>query len=407
LKRVFLFLQGVISPFFPRLADQLAAEGHAVYRVNFCAGDALLWGERPAWNYRGGLAGLADYLATKWAAHHFTDVVLFGDQRPVHRPAIELARAHGARILVFEEGYVRPNWITLERGGVNAFSSLPRDPRWYLEMDARLERYGDGQPAPAKLATRALHDMRYHAANIANPFLFPVYRTHRPHLAAVEYAGWARRFAGLPWRKRQDARLIQSVVEGGRPYFFLPLQLDGDTQITQHSPYRSMQEVIEKVLGSFALWAPEGTDIIIKNHPLDIGLVDYARLIAGLERALDVRGRVHFVESGHLPTLLEHTLGVITVNSTTGMSALAHHRPTMTLGKSIYGLPGLTHQGSLDSFWDSPELPNPRLIAAFRNTVIHTTQVNGNLYTTQGITLALRNCARLLEIPSPLEALLG
>jgi capsular polysaccharide export protein len=79
----------------------------------------------------------------------------------------------------------------------------------------------------------------------------------------------------------------------------------------------------------------------------------------------------------------------------------------MTLGKSSYGLPGLTHQGSLDSFWDSPELPNPRLIAAFRNTVIHTTQVNGNLYTTQGITLALRNCARLLEIPSPLEVLLG
>jgi capsular polysaccharide export protein len=244
-------------------------------------------------------------------------------------------------------------------------------------------------------------------ANLGNPLFFPAYRTHRPHTAGVEYAGWARRFAGLPRRRRQDARSVRSVVESRTPFFFFPLQLDGDTQITRHSPYRNMQEAIEQVLASFALWAPGGTHIIIKNHPLDIGLANYERLITGLARRLDLQGRVHYLESGHLTTLLEPTLGVVTVNSTTGMSGLAHHRPTMTLGQSIYGLPGLTHQGSLDTFWSSPEQPDPALVSAFRNTVIHLTQVNGNLYTKQGIALALRNCARLLEIRSPLEALLG
>jgi capsular polysaccharide export protein len=47
------------------------------------------------------------------------------------------------------------------------------------------------------------------------------------------------------------------------------------------------------------------------------------------------------------------------------------------------------------------------LFRRFRNTVIHTTQINGSLYCQYGTKLAAYNAARVLEAEqSPLEALL-
>lgn len=407
MKRRFLFLQGVISPFFARLSDRLRAEGHGVYRVNFCAGDALFWGKRPAWAYRGGPFALPHDVEMMFRGHEFTDLVLFGDQRPIHRPPIETAKARGMRVLVFEEGYVRPNWITLDRGGVNAHSALPRDPDWYREVDRWLPRYGDGQPAPSRLTVRAGMDLAYHLANTLNPLLFRGYRTHRPHSAIQEYAGWARRFASFPLRRRSDARLIGGLLTSRRPYFLLPLQLNSDAQIRRHSPFEGMPAVIESVLKSFASFAPGKAQLIVKNHPLDTGLIDYAKLIRRLKAELDLAGRVHFLETGHLPTLFSNAWGVVTVNSTAGMSALSHRCPTLALGNAIYRLPGLTHQEGLDSFWTEREPPDRALFHSFRNTVIHTTQVNGNFYDRKGILSALAGSGRLMQVRSPLDELQG
>jgi len=404
--RRFLFLQGVASPFFARLADHLAAQGHAIARINFCAGDALYWGRRRAWNYRGGLDGLHDYLDTRFSTHGFSDIVLFGSRRPVHLPAIRIAEAAGSRVHVFEEGYVRPHWLTLERGGVNGDSPLPRDPAWYLEVAPSLPSRVAAAPVRSDIRVRAAHDLAHHAANVLNPLLFRGYRTHRPHNAAVEYLGWIRRFSALPWRRRFDRRQIADLIAGTAGYYLLPLQLNADTQITSHSRYGGMPELIDTVLRSFAAHAPADSRLVIKNHPLDTGLVRYADQIEHLAAELGVAGRVLYLESGDLGALIGHALGVVTVNSTVGMSALGADCPTIALGMAIYDLPGLTFQGRLDDFWANPGHPDPALFRAFRDTVIHTTQVNGDLYTRPGITQALSGCDRLLAEQSPLEALL-
>lgn len=406
--RRFLFLQGVCSPFFPRLSDALRADGHKVYRINFNAGDALYWGRRPAWSFRGSLKSLEPYLQQKFDANHFTDIVLFGDQRPIHLPAIAIAKRLGVRVHVFEEGYTRPHWITLERGGVNGHSMLPRDPAWYLKMAARLPQYGDGMPMNANFKVRAVYDMAYHLANLVNPLAYPGYRTHRPHVSVVEYAGWARRFALLPLHKRQDAEVIHRLMRRKPRYYLLPLQLNGDTQISYHSSFGGMCEVIEDVVESFACHAPAEKCLLIKNHPLDTGLIDYRGMIKRLVKKLDLGNRVEFIETGHLPTLFDHAHGVVTVNSTAGLSALLHRCPTLALGNPIYDLPGLTHQGRLDEFWCTPNPPNDALFKAFRNTVIHTTQINGDFFSSRGISHAVMGGSkRMLESCTPLDALLS
>ncbi len=404
-KRSFLFLQGLASPFFTRLGDHLRATGANVHRINFCTGDAAYWGRRPAWAFDSTQHGLTDFLELRLHAYGISDIMLFGDQRPIHRPAIEIARAKGVRVHVFEEGYVRPNWITLERGGVNADSALPRDPNWYLGVNPALPNHGDGLAVRVPLPVRATQDIAYRLANTLNPVKYPGYRTHRPRPAIVEYAGWTRRFASQPVRSRSDSRLIHRILARRRPLFLLPLQLNGDAQIVQHSRFRNMGEVIDEVLTSFAQHAPPAAEILIKNHPLDTGLFHYRRHIARLAEELGLRERAHYVDHGYLPTLMEHAAGVVVVNSTVGLSALHQRRPTLALADAIYNMPGLTAQIPLDDFWREPTPPDPELLHAFRNTVIHATQVNGDYFTREGIARAVRGCDRMLGERSPLEDL--
>ena len=100
--------------------------------------------------------------------------------------------------------------------------------------------------------------------------------------------------------------------------------------------------------------------------------------------------------------------GTVTVNSTVGALSLGLDCATIALSDPIYNLPGLTFQGGLDDFWRERPLPDAELFRRFRNTVIHTTQVNGGFYSRSGIALAVENCRRMLEPErSPLEELLG
>lgn len=402
-----MFLQGVCSPFFGRLADRLKADGHHFYRINFNAGDAAYWGNRPAWSFRKDAPALPEFLEAKFHSVKITDLVLFGDRRPVHQAAIDLAKRLGIRVHVFEEGYFRPFWVTLERGGVNAHSPLPRDPDWYRQVGATLPEYGDGTPFHSPFRVRATHDILYHLAGSTNPLLFPGYRTHAPWPAHVEYAGYLRRFSRQPYHERIDRKLLEKLALSEDPFYLLPLQLNSDAQIRDHSSFNDMTAVMAYVMVSFAAHAPGRAKLVIKNHPLDMGFVNYRRIIADLEQRFDLSGRVYYLETGDLMTLLKHASGVVTVNSTVGALALQQNCPTIALSDPVYSLPGLTFQGQLDAFWKNTVPPDAELFRCFRNTVIHTTQVNGGFYCRTGIAMAVKNAVgRLTADRSPLEELL-
>ncbi|UCV20765.1 capsular biosynthesis protein [Ferribacterium limneticum] len=406
-KRNFLFLQGVCSPFFSRLAERLMADGHNVLKVNFNAGDLAYWSGGNSISFRGRPQDLRDFLDALFHRHGISDQVLFGDQRPIHRPAVEHADALGIRTHVFEEGYFRPHWVTLEREGVNGHSLLPRDPEWFWAVGGELGADELVVPFASPFSVRAAHDVAYHVAGLANPLLFPRYRTHSPISAPVEYLGYIRRFSLLRLWKRWDAELIADLLANKAAYYVLPLQLNSDAQIRDHSRFESMAEVIEFVIESFARHALVQSRLVIKNHPLDMGLTGYGKVISRLAKEYDVVGRVDYLESGDLDLLVRHARGLVTVNSTVGSVSLGLNCPTVTLSDPIYNLPGLTFQGVLDDFWQEGEAPNSELFQRFRKVVIHATQVNGGFYCRKGIELAVQNSRAILEGEiSPLEALI-
>ena len=337
----------------------------------------------------------------------FTDVIMMGDTRPVNRAALVIAVEYKARVHVLEEGYFRPNWLTLEEDGINGYSRLPKDPDWYRTVSKVLPEYGAGEAVHIPISLLAVHDAYYHFCNLMNPFLYQGYRTHRPHISGIEFYGWSRRFSKMPYFKRKDSQAIDQLFSSAMPYYVVPLQLNSDSQIQEHSSTRGIPFMIKNVINSFFRHAPDNTCLVIKNHPLDTGFIDYAEWILRLQRRLHLEGRILYMETGDLPKLLESALGVVTINSSVGTSALAHACPTIALGKSIYDIPGLTFQGSLDEFWTNLEPPDQALFSCFRNTVIHTAQINGGFYSRAGIEMGVTNCCHRLEMAlSPLNKLL-
>lgn len=401
MQRSFLALQGSASPFFRQLLAALAQNGHATKRVNFCGGDVAYAGAEPSWSYNERIEELPARYAELLRSGGVTDIVLFGDCRDIHQAVYEPADQHGVRVHVFEEGYVRPHWLTLEQHGVNGRSRLPRDPAWYLGHRGAIPAGLLARNTGYNLYERAYHDIRYRAANALHASRFPHYRSHRPHNGYREYAGLTRRLLQRRDHRQEADRLTERLVNKKLPFYLLPLQLNSDSQIQVHSPFEGIREVIDHVLISFAAHAPTDTLLVIKNHPLDTGLIDYRQYCKGRAIALGVKNRIEFIDAGHLPTLLDHTKGVIVVNSTVGLSALHHRRPLMTLGTAIYDMPGMTWQGSLDNFWREAEGPDMDLYQAFLDYVLHHTQINGDFYTRTGIAMAVAGAIQRLETGTP------
>lgn len=406
-QRHFLFLQGPATPFFTQLAARIEELGHRVSKVHFNAGDVAYWRRRGARFFQGKLEDLPAWSESLLDDTHVTDIILFGDRRPVHRPFIEAAEPRNVRVHVFEEGYFRPHWVTLERGGVNGHTQLPSDPHWYLSAVKNVSVIPARLPFRVPFSQRAIHDVLYHLAGLLNPFVFPHYRTHALYTAPKEYIGYFWRMLHLRRRLPQDLKRLSRMLQTGQPFFFLPLQLDGDAQIRDHSSFDGVGGVMRTVLTSFAQHAPSDALLVIKNHPLDPGLVSHERVCSDLARELDIAHRVWFFEGGDLETMVRCAQGVIVANSTVGTLALERGTPVAALAPSIYAMKGLTTDCTLDRFWHAPCPPDKNLFMAFRSVALATTQINGGFYCRTGINMVIEGAIpRLLAPRSPLEDML-
>jgi len=394
-KQRFLFLQGPPGPFFDRLGASLRRHGHAVHRINLNAGDVASW-SGPAVDYRGTAERWPSFVDDFLVHHRITDLILFGDCRPLHNAARGMARLRGVRVHVFEEGYIRPDWATLELDGVNGHSSLPRDPNWYLKAARTLPPLAKRPTVPSRFRRRAQEATSYYARTSLGRWRFPHYKSHRDRSAVTEALGWLKQFA---LRKLQEGRAenVLAQLEGKR-YFALPLQLSSDHQIRVHSLFGTMQAGASYVIESFARSAPDDTYLLVKEHPLDSSLFSWRRFIRREARRLNVEDRVLFTKGGRIDDIVENSLGVVTVNSTTGTLALASGIPVITLGQAVYNIPGITFQGPLDSFWSDPTPPNAKIWDAFSRVLQARCLVYGGFASDEGIEMLVEgSIARLVE----------
>ena len=378
-KRI-LLLQGPVGPFFARLAKDLRQAGAQVFKVNFNAGDWFFY-PRGAFNYRGTMQDWPAWFTALVESLRIDVLFLFGDCRPIHSVAHTIALARGLEIGVFEEGYVRPDYITLELFGVNAYSRLPRVPDYYLDKSENTIGTTKTHPVGNAYWAMAWCSFWYFLMGALGKPLFRHYRHHRP--LVIEVLPWLR----SAWRKhwyRWVERNAQDQLTGewSQRYFLVPLQVFNDTQLTNHADFESVAHFIEDVMRSFACKSPSNTLLVFKHHPMDRGYKDYTALIRKLAQEMGISGQVRYIHDQHLPSLLNHACGVVVVNSTVGLSALHHRRPTKVCGNALYDIKGLTFQGSLDDFWmaTADAKPDHDLYQRFRRYLVAKTQLNGSFY---------------------------
>ena len=400
-RRSFLFLQGLATHFFVRLGDALQARGHAVRRVNLNAGDRLFWQRANAADFTGTPEAWPAALADLVAAHRVTDLVMFGDGRPYHVAALGLAARAGLRAWIFEEAYLRPGYITLEEGGVNARSRLPRDPGVIRAMAQGLPPAAPETLSGGSFLRRAVDDVRYNLANQLGRRRFPHWRTHRRWNPFHEYAGWWLRGALRPGRRALAWRRLDAARAWPGPVFVLPLQLEGDYQLRLHSPFPSLRDAIARVVASFAAHAPADALLALKGHPLDNGLTDWGRVARAEARAQGVADRLVWLPELPFGPVLARASGIVTVNSTAGMQALREGKPVVVLGRAIYDMPGLTFQHGLDRFWTERAPPDMALVDALRRVLAAHCLIRGGFFSEAGMTEAVGHAVQRLEGAAP------
>lgn len=391
--RGFLFLQGPHGVFFRRLGDRLTWEGQRVERINFNAGDRRDWGSG-GHDFSGSEEEWPLFLDGFIEAHSITDLVLYGDCRPLHHTAHGIARLRGCRIYVFEEGYIRPDFMTLERDGVNGNSTLSRDPDWYLKEASVLPPTPELPQIAGSFERRLRETMSYYWLMTTHWAQFRHYKNHRPMNTPKEAVGWLWKWAKRPRDRRRSAAALKAL--GEQPFFCFPLQLSSDAQIRIHSPFADMAVAIRYVVRSFARHGPPATTLVVKQHPLAADMVNYERIVRREAEQARVADRVLYVERANIDALVARALGVVTVNSTSGTLALRQGTPTKVLGQAVYDIPRITHQGSLDAFWSHPVPPEPAVYDAFCRVLRDRCLVHGGYHSDEGLDRLVDGSARRL-----------
>ena len=393
-----LLVQGPVGTFFNHLQSALEGLGYDTWVVNLNAADALFGKRYQHFNFFGGLDKWEARLSVSLARRDFDAVVVFGSERPAHRIAREVAERFAIPLLSLEEGYMRPGLVTAEWGGNNASSPLagkaPDESFVADELpEARVFR------SFGRMGTTA-----FCYFTVSTLFTFGRRREffHRPLSLPREAFCWVRNgYRRFAWQHR-NFTIIQNLLEHHDNQFFLvPLQVAADSNMQEAAMGWNSLRLIRESLVSFAESAPANTRLVFKIHPLERGHQRYDEIIYPLAEQLGIRDRVCVIDVGSMGLLARHAAGMITINSTSGLSALYHGRPLLVLGKAVYASPEVATcawgEPDFASFWKggfvAPKATRQRFLAWIR----HEALLPGDFYSTAGKRVASVEVAKRLD----------
>jgi capsular polysaccharide export protein len=351
-----LLLQGPVGPFFANLHRGLLESGFEVTRLTFGPADRYFNRGLDSVRFRGGAEDFSAWLDKFTQNKSFGSVVLFGANRPLHAVACSYFKALGVPVLCLEEGYVRPGYITVELDGNNYQSPVAG------QFD-ETQNWGLKSHAPASGASSFKQMAKYGFVYYALQSLFASYGErqgfHKKHRTNIgrELFCWARNFVRSKRHGMKHLRNVEYLLENHHgSYFIVPFQVADDAQLTgPASNAWNNDSLALAVIASFAKFAHVHQRLVFKVHPLERGHSDSHQIVAEIAKSYGVASRVHVVDTGSIGVLTRHSAGMITINSTSGFSAINHGVPLAVLGMAIYGIPSLCSivrgRDDINDFW--------------------------------------------------------
>ncbi len=374
-----IFLMGPIGTFFSRVASFLEKNDIKTFKISF---PLYEYGFKKSsrLTYSEDIYQFKEFLEKIIIKENIKHIFMYGNVLIPHKQALKLCeelnrKGHVINSHIFELGYLRPNFVTLEDKGVNYDSGFLFDRNFYEKQ----KPYGNF-PVPInhglrirkiwKLITFFNHSFKnYKIVEFAHK-LQP-----KPIYLWFQLKGFILKFFYRIVEKNLKKKCFSKS-----PFFMVILQVATDSQILKGSNFKDNYEFIYYVIKEFSNAELKNTNLIFKHHPRDRGYTNYSKFILEISKEFNIEDKTFYIHDFPLSKIFRNRFckGTVLINSTVGYQSLFHSIPIKSLGITPYNLEGLSHQNDLVSFFRNPAKVNKLLFNKFYRYILENSQINGN-----------------------------
>jgi capsular polysaccharide export protein len=298
----------------------------------------------------------------------------------------------GITVHVFEEGYIRPYWVTYERGGANGNSPAHVDDDRRDAPRARRRGHGAcrsagplGRVAPARLLRRVYHGL----VLLANR-RYAAVKPHRTLSVRQEFLLYLKRLGLMSWHWLD--RVAATRASCAAPIPTTSHSCNWNTTPASATMARSHRRRNSSRRSSPVSppARPRTTTSCSRPIPLEDGRAPLLTSIRRAARRFGIGDRVHFVRGGKLAPLLDGARSAVTVNSTSAQQALWRGLPLKCFGAADLPQAGVGLRSAAGRILRDPRRPDSAAYAAFRQYLLRTSQLPGSYYSAAGRRRLLR-----------------
>ena len=374
-----LFLVGPIGTFFARLSGYLEENNVRTYKILFPLHEYGFRKSRII-RYDQDINVFKKFLRKTLIKYEIKHIFMYGNVLIPHKQALDLVRElnrEGKYIKthIFELGYLRPNFVTLENEGINYNSSLIKSKEFYLKQDP----YSD-LPMPKKHARFRIRKIWKTISFIHHSFknYKIVEKEHKLQPKPIYIWFQIKGFFLKYFFFFTEYKLKNYFLR--KKYFLVILQVSTDSQLTEGSDFKDNKKFIYKVIEDFAEANRNDINLIFKHHPRDRGYTNYYDQIEKISKQFGVYKNVFYIHDYYLSKLFKNSncKGTVLINSTVGYQSLYHSVPVKSLGITPYNIKGLADQEDLVSFFKTPSSVDKLLFSKFYKYILENSQINGN-----------------------------
>ena len=374
-----LFLVGPIGTFFSRLSNYLEKNNIRTYKISF-----------PLYEYGFPKSRLIKYdkdisLFKKFLKKILIDkeikhIFMYGNVLIPHRQTLSLVEELKKEDLnvntyIFELGYLRPNYVTVENEGINYSSGFIKSKEFYLKQDSY-----QGFPIAKKHARFRIRKIWKAISFINHCFItYKIAQSEHKLQPKPIYIWYKIKGFFLKFFFRLTEYRLKKKCFFERNFFLGVLQVSTDSQLKEGSDIKDNNKFIYKVIKDFAK-ANVDCNLVFKHHPRDRGYTNYFNTIEKLSKEFGVYEKVFYIHDDFLSKLFQNPncKGTVLINSTVGYQSLFHSIPVKSLGITPYNIEGLTDQRNLVSFFKNPFPVDKLLFNKFYKYILENSQINGN-----------------------------
>ena len=374
-----LFLVGPIGTFFARLSRYLENKNIRTYKISFPLFEYGFPKENRIY-FDQDVIYFKEFLNNILIEKQIKHIFMYGNVLLPHQDALKLVKklnkeGNNIKSHIFELGYFRPNFVTLEESGINYDSQflLGKDfysKQKYFQHFPIVKKHGIRIRKIWKAITFVRHSFTKYKIVDFDHKLQP-----KPSYIWFQIKGFILKYFFYLMQYN-----IKRICFSKKKFYIVILQVSRDSQLLKGSKVKDNFEFINLVITSFYNSELKNTKLIFKHHPRDRGYNNYSNHIRKLSKKFGLEEEIFYIHDYPLSKIFKNhnCKGTVLVNSTVGYQSLFHSVPVKSFGISPYNFEGLTDQRDLVDFFRNPKIVDIKLFNKFYCYVLENSQINGN-----------------------------